>query len=264
VTPSPLPGQPIAEDGHHYGPTVLLPRRIKADLTDGAIGAAIMLVPLLIGQALTGVAPSHLLRLLLLAIPAGLVYCLVRDAIGRGTSFGKRALRLCLIRLEDGQLCGARRVWARNLLDWIPLVNIVDFVWMCADRHGQKIMDRRLRTQIIEAYDLGVHHVVTMPSPAAVGSLPSKARRLLAVLGYWVMSFVVLSLALALTLSELCVRRDRCSSQDHVVNVVLQLAWLAGLVAIAIAGWSGRLWGARRRVPGPATSPASNPSSSIS
>jgi hypothetical protein len=36
----------------HYGPKVILPRRIKADLVDGAIATTIVLCPLLVGQGL--------------------------------------------------------------------------------------------------------------------------------------------------------------------------------------------------------------------
>jgi hypothetical protein len=31
-----------------------------------------------------------------------------------------------------------------------PLVGLVDFLWMCVDRHGQKLMDRRRHTQVVE------------------------------------------------------------------------------------------------------------------
>jgi uncharacterized RDD family membrane protein YckC len=136
----------------HYGSRVILPRRIKADLVDSAIAAAIFVVPLLFGQALAGSVPDALLRATLLGIPAGFLYSLFRDAAGGGTSLGKRVLRLRVIRLEDGQPCTSRRVWARDLLDPIPIVSLIDFIWMCIDRHGQKLMDKRLRVQVVEEH----------------------------------------------------------------------------------------------------------------
>ena len=148
------PDSPYESATLHFRPRVILPRRIKADLVDGVIAVTIFVVPLLIGQAVAGHLPDALLRLSVLSIPAAILYAILRDSIGHGTSFGKRALGLRLIRLEDGQPCSARRVWARNLLDPIPFLSLIDFIWMCLDPHGQKLMDKRLRTQIVEMAEL--------------------------------------------------------------------------------------------------------------
>jgi hypothetical protein len=87
-----------------YAPRVVLPRRIKADLVDGAIAAVIFIVPVLVGQAVPGVVPDAGRRLFALGIPAAIVYSLFRDAAAGGTSLGKRALGLRVIALEDGRL----------------------------------------------------------------------------------------------------------------------------------------------------------------
>jgi hypothetical protein len=140
----------------HYGPKVILPRRIKADLVDGAIATTIVLCPLLVGQGLTGIVPDSLLRSLMLGIPAAIGYSMFRDSLGRGTSLGKRLIGLRLIRLEDGKPCGPRRVWSRNLLDLVPLVDSIDFLLMCFDEHGQKLMDKELQTQLVEQSDFNI------------------------------------------------------------------------------------------------------------
>ena len=136
--------------GSHYRPRVILPRRLKADLLDSAISAAILIGPLLLGQALVGSVPDPFLRATWLGIPAGISYSLFRDAVGGGTSLGKRALGLTVIRLADGRPCTPRQVWARDLVDLIPIVGLVDFIFMCVDRHGQKLMDKWLRIQVVE------------------------------------------------------------------------------------------------------------------
>src|SRR5215510_15470545 len=66
----------------HYGPRVVLPRRVKADLVDEAIAAAILFGPLLLGQALAGSVPDLLLRVTIVAIPAAILYAVFRDAVG--------------------------------------------------------------------------------------------------------------------------------------------------------------------------------------
>ncbi len=128
-----------------------MPRRLKADLVDSAIAAAILFGPLLLGQALVGSVPDPFLRATWLGIPAGISYSLCRDAAGGGTSLGKRALGLTVIRLVDGRPCTSRQVWARDLADLIPIVGPIDFIFMCVDRHGQKkLMDKWLRIQVVE------------------------------------------------------------------------------------------------------------------
>ena len=42
------------------------------------------------------------------------------------------------------------RVWARDLLDGVPILNTIDFVLMCIDRRGQKVMDKLLGVQVVE------------------------------------------------------------------------------------------------------------------
>jgi hypothetical protein len=50
------------EESWQYAPRVVLPRRIKADLVDGAIAAVIFIVPVLVGQAVSDVVPDTGLR----------------------------------------------------------------------------------------------------------------------------------------------------------------------------------------------------------
>ena len=234
----------------HYGPRVILPRRVKGDLVDGIIAITIFVCPALLGQALVGMVPDSFLRPFVLGIPAAFAYTLFRDSVGRGTSPGKRVLGLRVIRLEDGQPCTASRVWARNLLDPIPAIGLLDFVWMCVDERGQKLMDRRLHTQVVETSDLdAVTSSLRVASPARPNEpaplLPSKGRRGLVILGYGALSFVAFGLASTVVVPESCLL-DRCSSSEERMLGYLGLGWLALLGGIVAVGWSGRLWGARR------------------
>jgi hypothetical protein len=52
--------------------------------------------------------------------------------------------------LQTGMPCVGRRVWARNVLDPVPILDLIDFVLMCLDSRGQKIMDKVLQTQVVE------------------------------------------------------------------------------------------------------------------
>jgi hypothetical protein len=159
---------------------------------------------------------------------------------------GKRALGLRLIRLKDGKPCAPGHVWARNLLDPIPVIGLVDFVWMCVDKHGQKLMDRKLRTQVVEISDLDAGVASVDPVPPS-RFLASRGRRVAVILVYWAFSFLVVALTAMMALSASCLEADQCSSREDEIVGILAVAWMALLVGIGVAGWFGRLWGARGR-----------------
>jgi RDD family len=131
-------------------PKVILPRRFKTDAVDSVIATVIMLVPIFAVTAIGDLLPSWLQALPLIGIPGAILYIIFRDAAGMGTSAGKRALRFRIIDLRTELSCSGRRGWARNVLDPIPILDVIDFVMMCLDSRGQKIMDKVLQTQVVE------------------------------------------------------------------------------------------------------------------
>jgi len=52
--------------------------------------------------------------------------------------------------LRTGKPCSARSPWARNVCDVVPILNLIDFVMMCIDVRGQKLMDKRLQVQLVD------------------------------------------------------------------------------------------------------------------
>jgi hypothetical protein len=52
--------------------------------------------------------------------------------------------------VKTGAPCTTDRVWSRNLADLIPIVDVIDFVLMCLDPRGQKMMDKILHIQVTE------------------------------------------------------------------------------------------------------------------
>ena len=109
-----------------------------------------MLVPLFAIPAIADSLPPLLQKLSVIGIPAAILYVVFRDSIGKGTSFEKKWLGLQIIDLKTGAACTAGRVWSRNLTDLVPILNAIDFVLMCIDPRGQKIMDKVLQIQVTE------------------------------------------------------------------------------------------------------------------
>ena len=129
---------------------VILPRRVKADSADGFIATALMFTAFFVILAINGSLPPLLQRLSVIGIPVAFLYIVLRDSIGKGTSFGKKWLGLQIIDLRTGAACTAGRVWMRNLTDLIPILNAIDFLLMCIDPRGQKIMDKILQIQVVD------------------------------------------------------------------------------------------------------------------
>jgi uncharacterized RDD family membrane protein YckC len=114
-----------------------------------------MLVPLYLTYAAADYLPEPFHRLSIVGIPLAIIYVIFRDSFGKGTSLGKRVLGLVIVDLRTGQPCNWRRVLARNVIDPIPVVDLLDFLLTCLDERGQKIMDKVLETQVTE----GVGHL---------------------------------------------------------------------------------------------------------
>jgi hypothetical protein len=64
---------------------------------------------------------------------------------------------------------------------------------------------------------------------------------------YFVISFVALSVASTLLLSEPCAYYKACCASEHLISLALGIAWGASITAILVFGWRGQLFGCRRR-----------------
>jgi uncharacterized membrane protein len=82
--------------------------------------------------------------------------------------------------------------------------------------------------------------------------MPSRIRRLLVIFAYLLASFIISmfaahALVVAGIYSTACGDFRRCSDAERWVEIVVGFC-LLGLLALCVGlGWTGRLWGARRR-----------------
>lgn len=110
-------------------------------------------------------------------------------------------------------------------------------------------------------HDMASGSVVVLRNPEAFSSVdaleerelhdhgfayPSALQRILCILGYQVIWFLVIAVALYFVLSENCLLYDQCSGTDDIANPVISLVWFVGCGAIIVQGWRGKLLGARR------------------
>lgn len=76
---------------------------------------------------------------------------------------------------------------------------------------------------------------------------PSGWRRVAVVMVYALLATIALSLTVAAAVTDACLERQQCTPVDTLLDGAASLAWLFALAWLAIRGWSGRLFGCRRR-----------------
>jgi RDD family len=129
------------------------------------------------------------------------------------------------------------------------------FVAMITTKRHQTFHDLLTHStvQVRDIQKAQPHHYVGERSELPVAGMPSKARRILAILVYSILLIVVWSLALGVALrltsilSQACLRAGRCDLGEHLFQsgMGLSLFCLAGWVTFI--GWNGRLFGSRVR-----------------
>ena len=99
---------------------------------------------------------SFIVAGLLAIIPV--VYSLVKDGMGEGQSWGKGAMNLMVVNLDDRTPCTKANSFVRNfvsgLLGCIPYVGwLIEPIVLMVTQDGKKVGDMAARTQVIETSD---------------------------------------------------------------------------------------------------------------
>jgi uncharacterized RDD family membrane protein YckC len=77
---------------------------------------------------------------------------------------------------------------------------------------------------------------------------PHWARRAVVVAAWWVVAYFGFVVVAVLSVSQKCIKADRCSEGEFDLLALVLLLTMIVAGAIALAGWKGRLLGARRHV----------------
>ena len=122
---------------------------------------------------------------------------------------------------------------------------------MAFTRRHQTLHDRLTGTTV-RIRDLSLAHEADIAWERTAEELEpagatSRARRVLVILAYLVVIFVVFNVLTWVLVSGACILESRCTPGDGRIQSVLGLAWIVGSVWCVIAGWRGRLWGCRPR-----------------
>jgi len=220
-------------------------RRFWALVLDGAVYVASILVLFLLLEAFRGnrggVGGVFLLWLGFL--------CLYEPVLvwRRGATLGHMAANLRVVDLDTGGNPTFLRAFTRFWLK--AFVGLVAFAFMGTTRRHQALHDLAARTtvEIADPAKALPAHYVGEREPLPAAGLPSRLRRIVVILVYSVISWLLCGVALIATLSEQCLEHtSACAPEERLVINVLGLAFVGLLAASIVFGWTGRLLGARR------------------
>jgi uncharacterized RDD family membrane protein YckC len=217
--------------------------RLRALVVDTAVVAALLIILVVAGEVARDISASgRVFVALLLAV--ALLYEPVQVWRYGGT-IGHRMANLRVVADATGGNPGFARAFARFLIKTI--LGVFSFVAMALTRRHQAVHDSLSRTTVqirdfhrARATDFAFERTV---DPSV--QLPSRSRRVVVVLLFLAGVFVAMSLLMIVLVSPDCLDDVACTSGETLVANGLSLTWLAVSVFLIIAGWRGRLWGAR-------------------
>ena len=223
-------------------------RRLRALVIDSAVLVAGLVVIVLASELTRDVPGSG--RVLAAALFAMILLYEPLMVWRLGGTVGHRATNLRVVDDASGGNPGLLRAAARF---WIKAaLGLLSFVTMALTRRHQAVHDSLTRTTV-QIRDLARaqpdDYLAERPAVEGAG-MPSPARRILVVAGYQVALFLAISIAFIMLVSAACIEANRCTPGEEAVTNAVGLAWIGASLLCIVAGWRGRLWGARAR-PGP-------------
>jgi uncharacterized RDD family membrane protein YckC len=165
----------------------------------------------------------------------------------RGATLGHMAANIRVVDLRTGGnptfLRALGRFWLKGV------VGLLAFAFMGTTRRHQALHDLAAGTvvEITDPAKASAGHFVEERGPLLTAGLPSWPRRVVVILAYSAMTWVLFAVALVSFESAECLERpSACTPGERLLDLVLGLCLLGSHAAWIILGWTGRLFGARR------------------
>jgi uncharacterized RDD family membrane protein YckC len=129
------------------------------------------------------------------------------------------------------------------------VLGIIAFFTIPSTARHQGIHDLVAGTTVQRAGRSGARSAGFVPArPVPTGTLPSPWLRLGVIVGYEIVLFALVSVLTGVSISDACGYEDRCSGAETLFLQAAGILWLVAAITTIVFGWTGRLWGARRRV----------------
>jgi hypothetical protein len=167
-----------------------------------------------------------------------------------GATIGHRRVNIRIVSDKTGAPPSLPVSFGRFVIK--SLLGFPSFVSMAFTRRHQSIHDLLTGTTV-QLRELSVattddYLVDRVPDTVAIVIPPTRSRRTVMLLMYIVGAYLVSGVLTIALVSEACLSKGECSTTDRANSKLVTYLFLAGVLAIAIQGWRGRLWGARSRI----------------
>lgn len=163
-----------------------------------------------------------------------------------GGTLGHRLTNLRVVDNKTNGNVGFPKAFVRAIIK--DLLGWFSFVTMTVARRHQALHDIFTKTtvQVRDPSKARTSHFLAERPDDDSPGLPSRLRRILVIVAYVVLAYLLVSIASIPLLSTACVDYDRCSGSDAVASFVLGGVWLALSVLFTTLGWKARLFGCRK------------------
>lgn len=223
-------------------------RRLRAMLIDWVIMIVLLFGGVGLAASLANDAISRVLGFAVVAM--ALLYEPVLVSWTGGT-LGHRFTNLRVVDEAHGGNVSFLKACARVIIKGV--LGLYSFVVMAATRRNQAVHDLLTHStvQIRDAAIASDHDYIAERVELSAADMPSRSRRPAVILLYALLSGVlylagIVGLVAAGWVSESCFDTDICSAGENTLNLGLTAGFLAALAVLVVAGWRGRLFGARR------------------
>lgn len=240
VAPSAVPSPPAAY--------ARLSSRVNAVLIDTVV-VSFVFVALMVVSSLTENVPHTGGILLALMFAWVLLYEPLQVWL-YGATIGHRRVNIRIVSDKTGAPPSLPVSFGRFVVK--SLLGFPSFVSMAFTRRHQSIHDLLTGTTV-QLRDVSIattddYLVERIPDTVTIVIPPTRSRRVVMMLAYIVGAYLVTGVLTMGLVSEACLSKGECSTTDRANSKLVTYLFLAGVLAIAIQGWRGRLWGARSHI----------------
>ncbi len=221
-------------------------RRIEAVLIDASILLALfftsmnLLAPMQIHGAIKAFV---IFSMLLLIEPVFLSLT--------GASIGHHIRGMRVISARSGRSLHLLAALLRTVIK--AYLGFLSLIFVLTSRRHQAIHDMAARSLVILKDPANVAPGASLPERRIEEEgyiYPSKSRRVVFIALYCVAAALMTSFLSLFFVSLECLGEDRCSASERYAELLMSVVfWFFAAMAI-VAGWKGRLWGARRKPAG--------------
>ncbi|MFM2399344.1 MAG: hypothetical protein RL341_1501 [Pseudomonadota bacterium] len=221
-------------------------RRVQAVLIDEFLIFLSVFLCLIVGTN-AGVQ-SVVGKVMLIAVPIFILDPVLTSFTGGTIGHHLRGVRVAKL---DGVtriniFAATLRFVVKIVLGWLS------FLIVPASRRHQAIHDKLVKSVVVLKTTDGLPSYDVLQERSGEDHqylYPSKLKRIFFIGLYTVTATLVLGIGSALLLSDRCLDNSgACNYVEQLASIALSIVWLLAVGSVIVLGWTGRLWGARKKL----------------